>query len=200
LDNRTSALGAVTGGNAVVAGEGTVAAVPATTQGVIQIEEPGASSSANGTLPQPAPATPAEQIKVQLTKGMKDGSDSINVLLHPEDLGTVEVKLQMQDGQVKATITASSAETLQMLKDDSHQLTQSLQNAGFNTDANSLSFQLRGDQQSNSAFAQQQQNNGGSSPSNTSNGISTIDAPTDEQIASATSAARNAAGGLDIKV
>ena len=95
----------------------------------------------------PVQPNPVDQIKVQLSKSLKDGADTLSVQLHPEDLGRVDVKLEMQNGQVKATITADRPETLQMLKNDSSSLQQSLNNAGLGTDANSLNFQLRGEQQ-----------------------------------------------------
>jgi flagellar hook-length control protein FliK len=201
MDQRTSALEAATGGSATATGEMALAAVAASTQGVVQTEEPNAASASPApTLPQAAQASPAEQIKVQLTKGMKDGSDSINVLLHPEDLGTVEVKLLMQDGQVKATISASNPETLQLLKNDAQQLQQSLQNAGFNTDSNALSFQLRGDQQNSSAFAQQQQNNGQNSPANTTGSEAAATLASDDGSASLARSTVTLQGGLDIQV
>ena len=206
MDNKTLALDPVTGGSAVLTGDVASAATAAATQGIVQTEEPSAASTAS----QPSfgqslasAANPSEQVKVQLTKGLKDGSDTINVLLHPEDLGTVEVKLQLQDGQVKATISADNPDTLALLKNDSHQLTQSLQNAGFNTDSNSLNFQLRGEQQQNSAFAQQQQGQGSgqNGSSSGSNGPAyTTDSDIDEQVATATANTASGNGGLDISV
>ncbi len=200
LDQQTFAPDAVTGGSAAPTGDVASAAFTAATQGVVQTEEPSAASTAS-PLPQAANAAPAEQIKVQLTKGLKDGSDTINVTLHPEDLGTVEVKLQMQDGQVKATITANNADTLALLQADQHHLQQSLQAAGFTTDSNSLSFQLRGDQQANNSFAQQGQNNGQNSGGNLS-GAPVYSSDPEQETAPATILGVNQSknGGLDINV
>jgi flagellar hook-length control protein FliK len=202
MDQQSLAIEAVTGGNATIsAGDGSLAAAAASMQGLVQPEEPSATSGAvQATLPQAASATPAEQIKVQLAKGMKDGSDSITILLHPEDLGTVEVKLQMQDGQVKANISADNPATLALLKNDAHQLQQSLQSAGFNTDSNALSFQLRDPQQQNSAFAQQQQNNGQNGQNNTTGRGTTADIVTEETLPTSVNSLGNANGGLDISV
>ena len=124
------------------------------------------------------------------------------MLLHPEDLGTVEVKLQMQDGQVKATISADNPDTLALLKNDSHQLTQSLQSAGFNTDSNSLNFQLRGEQQNaGNAFAQQQGQGGGQSGhSGSPPSAYTADSDIDDQVTAATSSTLSSNNGLDISV
>jgi len=212
MDTRTLALDPATGGTPALTGDVASAATAAATQGVLQTEGPGAANpgtAATGSafpLSQAAAANPAEQVKVQVSKGLKDGSDSIDVLLHPADLGTVQVKLQMQDGQVKATISADNPQTLALLKNDAHQLTQSLQNAGFNTDSNSLSFQMRGEQQSSGgAFAQQQSGQGGSGSGQGSNSGSTpspytTDSEIDEQVLAATSGSGSLLSGLDIKV
>ena len=209
MDNRTLALDPATGGTPALTGDVASAATAAATQGIVRTEEPSAASAATQpfSLAQAAEANPTEQVKVQVTKGTKDGSDSIDVLLHPADLGTVQVKLQMQDGQVKATITADNPQTLALLKNDAHQLTQSLQDAGFNTDRDSLNFQMRGDQQSSgSAFAQQQQGQGsGSGAGNSSDSGSnatpyTTDSEIDEQVLAATAGNGASASGLDINV
>ena len=205
MDNKTLALDPAAGGNTALTGDVASAATAAASQGVVQTEGPSAANTAASptgfSQSLAAAANPSEQVKVQLTKGLKDGSDTINVLLHPEDLGTVEVKLQMQDGQVKATISADNPDTLALLKNDSHQLTQQLQNAGFNTDSNSLNFQLRGEGQQGGAFAQQQgQDNGQSSNSGSSNSPYTTDSEVDEQVLAATANGAAANGGLDISV
>ena len=205
MDNRTLALDPVNGGSPALTGDVALAATAAATQGIVQAEEPSAASSSTAatfTLPQAAEANPSEQVKIQVSKGLKDGSDTINVLLHPEDLGTVEVKLQMQDGQVKATITADNPDTLSLLKGDAHQLVQSLQDAGFNTDSNSLNFEMRGEQQQNGALAQQQQGQGSgqSSNSGSNSGHYTSDSVEDEQPTTAPLSDGSSASGLDISV
>jgi flagellar hook-length control protein FliK len=213
MDTRTLALDQATGGSPALTGDAATAATAAATQGIVQTEGPGVTSASTATastfsLSQAATANPSEQVKVQVTKGLKDGSDSIDVLLHPADLGTVQVKLQMQDGQVKATITADNPQTLALLKNDAHQLTQSLQNAGFNTDSESLNFQMRGEQQSaGNAFAQQQSGQGGSSSGDQNGSDSgsttspyTTDSEIDEQVLAATSGSGSNLSGLDINV
>jgi flagellar hook-length control protein FliK len=206
-DKKTLALDPAAGGSTALTGDVASAATAAASQGVVQTEGPSAANSTASAAGfdrslLAATANPAEQVKIQLTKGLKDGSDSINVLLHPEDLGTVEVKLQLQDGQVKATISADNADTLALLKNDSHQLTQQLQNAGFNTDSNSLSFQMRGEQQQNSGLAGQQQGQSNSQSSNSGSNASayTTDSDIDEQVLTATAKGASSAGGLDISV
>jgi flagellar hook-length control protein FliK len=201
MDSRTLALDPAKGGDPALTGDVASAATAAATQGIVQTEEPSAASSAAAPFSQflAGAANPAEQVKVQVTKGLKDGSDSIDMLLHPADLGTVQVKLEMQDGQVKATITADNPQTLALLKNDAHQLTQSLQNAGFDTDSSSLSFQMRdGQQSSGSTFAGQQQGQNSSSGSTGSSYATESDI--DEQLPAATAQTAASDSGLDIKV
>jgi flagellar hook-length control protein FliK len=119
-----------------------------------------ATGSTTQTRP-PVTASPVDQIKIQLGKGLKDGADTLSVQLHPEDMGRVDIKLEMQDGQVKATITADRPETLQMLKSDAGTLQQALNSAGLSADHNSLNFQLRGDQQQQQQQLAQQYNQTG---------------------------------------
>jgi flagellar hook-length control protein FliK len=137
----------------------TIVAGPATLQGLSQTQE-SAGANITQTVRQTVQPSPVDQIKVQLSKSLKDGADTLSVQLHPEDLGRVDVKLEMQNGQVKATITADRPETLQLLKNDASSLQQSLSNAGLSTDANSLSFQLRGEQQQQQQSQQQAGQNG----------------------------------------
>jgi len=144
-----------------------------------------------------------DQVKLQIDKGAATGSNTISVILHPEELGRVEVKLEMgQDGQVKATVTADNAQTLQTLKNDSHSLQQSLQDAGLSADANSLNFQLRSDQQS--AQQQQQQSGGDTSQGQTAQADTSLtDDSTDTGLTSAAALAAwnaNSSDGLDIRV
>ncbi len=144
----------------------------------------------------------AEQVKVQIDKAAATGSNTISIVLHPEELGRVEVKLEMQDGgQVKATVTADNAATLQTLKNDSQGLQQSLQNAGLSTTPDALSFQLQSGQQ---GWQRQQQSGGG----NSGNGGGTVspvlaDTGTAEDAtvqAVQSSWSGNPADGLDIRI
>ncbi len=156
----------------------------------------GPTAAATPAARPPVLPTPAEQIKVQLGRGLKEGNDTISVQLHPDDLGRVEVKLEMQNGQVKATITADRPETLQLLKNDAAGLQQSLQDAGLHADSNSLSFELRGEQR------QQQQTAGDGSAGRGRPGFDAegdaIAAP--QALAAALPRSPVSAGGVDISV
>lgn len=173
---------------------------PTALVGIGTAQAPGQTEGTTAAAPPaarpPVLPTPAEQIKVQLGRGLKEGNDTISVQLHPDDLGRVEVKLEMQNGQVKATITADRPETLQLLKNDAAGLQQSLQDAGLHADSNALSFELRGEQR------QQQQTAGDGSAGRGRPGFDAegdaIAAP--QALAAALPRSPVAAGGVDISV
>jgi hypothetical protein len=98
---------------------------------------------------QPQPATPRqviEQIKVHITRAAKAGLDRVTIQLRPEDLGRIEIKLEMfQDGKVKASIAADNPATLELLQKDARGMERALQDAGLRADASDLEFSLRGE-------------------------------------------------------
>ena len=109
------------------------------------------------------PVTPAEQVSLVVQKGLAEGKTSMTIALNPDNLGKVEVKLDIaKDGSVQASVIAENADTLTMLKNDNAGLHQALHNAGLSTDSSSLNFSLRSDNHGQSqgqgfAEAQQQQ-------------------------------------------
>ena len=94
---------------------------------------------------QSAPSRPiVQQISVNITKAVADGLDKINIQLRPEELGRVEVKLEVNNhGRVSAHIVADRPETLELLRNDARSLEKALQEAGFDTGSGDLSFDLR---------------------------------------------------------
>lgn len=99
-----------------------------------------------------------EQIKVNITKSAVKGVDTINVKLKPEELGHIEIKMQIaKDGKLQAHIISSRAETMDMLQKEMSSLEKAFNDAGFETDSNSFSFSFREDQQSE----RQKEANGG---------------------------------------
>ena len=116
--------------------------------GQFSLSQNGNTTSTNSTAqtaqkPIPQPAT--NQVFVQLTKAVQNGQNKITVQLRPEELGRVEVKLDIGgDGRVKAMVMADKPETLDLLQKDSRVLERALQDAGLKTDNNSLSFNLQG--------------------------------------------------------
>ena len=134
----------------------------------------GTQSTQDSQAPQApqAPVTPrtlqqaqvADQVSVQIAKQAKEGVDQINIKLNPQELGRVEVHLEVnKDGTVQATVFAENKDTLAMLQKDADSLAKALSNAGLNTDAGSMNFNLRGDgqQQQFAGNGNSQQNGGG---------------------------------------
>ncbi|MBT4890264.1 MAG: hypothetical protein HON65_12000 [Rhodospirillales bacterium] len=96
----------------------------------------------------------SHQISVNITKAIASGMDKITVQLRPDNLGRVEVKLEVgSNGKVSATIIADRPETIELLRNDSRNLEKALQDAGLDANANDLNFSLR-DQNENSGESQ----------------------------------------------
>ena len=103
----------------------------------------------------PGQARPlAQQISVNISKAVSEGLDRISIQLRPDNLGRVEVKLEVsQNGRVNATIIADRPEALELLRNDSRNLERALQDAGLDTQSGDLNFSLR-DQQENPSDSQ----------------------------------------------
>ena len=132
----------------------------------------------------------AGQIAINLKQAIAAGENEIQIQLKPASLGTIDVKLNVNhDGRLTAVISADRSDTLNLLKQDSSSLQQSLRDAGFSADSGSLSFNLRSDTQS---FAQ---NSTPQLPASLS--TATTDLPT---VSAVVRAQRQHAGTLDIQV
>ena len=93
-----------------------------------------------------------DQIKVKITKAFKDGTDKIEIILRPKELGTIRVRLETdKDGKTTVHLTASRAETIDMLQRDVSALKQALNDAGLNTSDQAFTFNYRGEEQQNSS-------------------------------------------------
>lgn len=96
-----------------------------------------------------------DQIKVKITKAFKDGTDKIEIILRPKELGTIRVRLETdKDGKMTVHLTASRAETIDMLQRDVSALKQALNDAGLNTSDQAFTFNYRGEEQQNSSHEQ----------------------------------------------
>ncbi|HSV29476.1 MAG TPA: flagellar hook-length control protein FliK, partial [Candidatus Omnitrophota bacterium] len=91
------------------------------------------------------PKQVVDQISVQISKQAKDGGDTIKVQLKPTDLGSIEIKLEVQDGRVTAHVTADNKDTLAALQKDARGLEKALQDAGLKTEQGALTFSLSND-------------------------------------------------------
>jgi flagellar hook-length control protein FliK len=88
------------------------------------------------------PGTAVDQVAVKLSSSAKDGGGKISIKLNPEELGRVDVKLDIgRDGIVRATVMADRPETLDLLQRDARGLERALQEAGLKTDGQSLNFE-----------------------------------------------------------
>jgi flagellar hook-length control protein FliK len=101
-----------------------------------------------------------DQVAVQIKKAAKDGIERISMQLRPEELGRVDVRMEIgQDGKITAQIAVERAQTLELLQKDQKALEKALQEAGFNADSSSLSFSLK--EQGGDAYREQAEQNGG---------------------------------------
>ena len=85
-----------------------------------------------------------DQVKVNITKSAVKGVDNIEIKLKPEDLGHIEVKMQIsKDGKLHAHIISSRPETMEILQREAGSLEKAFNDAGFDMDSGSLSFSFR---------------------------------------------------------
>lgn len=85
-----------------------------------------------------------DQVKVNITKSAVKGVDNIEIKLKPQDLGQIEIKMQIsKDGKLQAHIVSSRPETMEILQKEVQNLEKAFQDAGFQTDEGSLSFSFR---------------------------------------------------------
>ena len=101
----------------------------------------------------------ADQVKVNITKSAVKGLDKIDIQLKPEDLGTVEVKMQISKGKLQAQIVASNQEAFEVLQKEVHVLEKAFEDAGFQLDEGSLSFSFKEDSHNSEQNANQELRN-----------------------------------------
>ena len=84
---------------------------------------------------------------MNISKAIGEGINKIQIQLQPSDMGKVEIQLDVsREGRVIATVLADRPETLENLQRDSKSLERALQQAGLQTNSESLNFGLRDDQ------------------------------------------------------
>ncbi|HEV2549858.1 MAG TPA: flagellar hook-length control protein FliK [Stellaceae bacterium] len=140
------------------------------------------------------PHAVAEQVAINVHQAVKSGTDHIQIQLQPADLGTIDVKLNVNhDGRVTVVVSADRSDTLNLLQQDAGGLTQALRDAGLQADNSSLSFNLRG------GFQFQQQQSAGSG-GGSRDGAYPSDGDGSDVIAAPLPSFRRHAGALDIHV
>lgn len=104
----------------------------------------------------------ANQVALQISRSVQNGTDSFQIRLDPPELGRVDVKLEIaHDGRVSAVVAVDNDQTLQMLLRDQGVLERALQEAGLKTDSGSLNFSLSQGGERDEAPAQQGQHANG---------------------------------------
>lgn len=87
--------------------------------------------------------SPLEQIKIKISQGFELGQDKISVKLHPEELGKVDVEMNVDsDGRTNIRIVADKSETLDFLRRDSNELQRALREVGVQADDKNMQFSL----------------------------------------------------------
>lgn len=86
-----------------------------------------------GAAPGPSglQATPTEQIGEQIQVSLARGENDATIQLHPRELGSVRIRLQMENGQLHLSIRAEQADTGRMLDSRLADLRQSLEGQGI---------------------------------------------------------------------
>lgn len=150
--------------NAMLATQAATTPQPASANSFARAEQAVLASTGSAGQPvarqaaSPAPVQPPKppvpprlvtnQVAVQIQKAAAQGSDRINIQLKPAELGRVEVQMDVaRDGRVTAVISAERSETLDLLQRDARALQSALNDAGLRTDSESLSFNLKGQNQ-----------------------------------------------------
>ena len=79
---------------------------------------------------------------------LRDGNmGTINLILHPEELGNVKISLELNDKMVSAQIKVASEEAFQAFKESIASLKQAFADSGFDTGSFDLSWAGNGQQQ-----------------------------------------------------
>lgn len=102
---------------------------------------------------------PVEQIRVRIQQDATKG-ETIKIALRPDNLGKVEVKLDIREGKVNAQVVAETSEALEMMKTDARGLEKALNDAGLRADPGSVTFSLK-DGGAQQQMAQQDQGQNG---------------------------------------
>lgn len=138
-----AASGAAQSGITVVDGASGGTASLGENNSIQQRSAPAPTQAAHRPPPLP-PGMLADQVAVNIQKGLSQGQDKITVQLRPQELGRVEIKLEVNhDGKMTAVVAAERPETLDMLRQDARSLIDSLTQAGMNMDENGLNFMLQ---------------------------------------------------------
>ena len=126
------------------------AALPMTMADPLQATAAGSDVPAPTGAPVPAASVvtpPAAQVAVHLSRQLS-GGETLVVSLSPEELGAVEIEIELDDdGHARAHIAAELPSTLELIQRDASLLEQALESAGLDLAPEALTFDLRRDGQ-----------------------------------------------------
>ena len=105
-----------------------------------RLAEPAATMA--GT-PTPQPPLPVAALPASIAIKALSGSNHFDIRLNPEELGRINVSLEIdQDGTIRASIAAERPEALQLIVREARALEQAFDQAGFRRDEGALNFSL----------------------------------------------------------
>jgi flagellar hook-length control protein FliK len=138
---------------------------------------------------------PLAAMAIEIGMRAMRGAKEFAIRLDPEDLGRVDVRLEVsEEGQVQARVVVEKVETLQLLQRDARTLERAFDQAGLNTSPDGLQFSLR------DPGSQGRNGEGGDSRHASAQQAANEDEPAFDDIKLRPGLYRSAAGGLDIRI
>ncbi len=91
-----------------------------------------------------------EQIKINIKKAARLGTDKIDIVLKTKELGSIKIHLEItKDGDIKVALSVNRDQTFDLLRTDIETLKQSLADSGFNMNESSFSLNYKDGQDEN---------------------------------------------------
>ena len=108
------------------------------------VAEPAYGTETTASVARPAQAVPLAHLPVEIVHAFREGIDRLEVHLHPEDLGSVDVTVEVgQDQRAHIIIAAERPETLELLQRDLRQIERVLAAQGLRLDGGGIEMNLR---------------------------------------------------------
>jgi flagellar hook-length control protein FliK len=117
--------------------------------GLVQAAGPAAGTDPRTIVTLPAMQrsempVPLQAVAIEIGMRAMRGAKEFAIRLDPEDLGRIDVKLEVSEaGQVQARVVVEKVETLQLLQRDARTLERAFDQAGLKTTPDGLQFSLR---------------------------------------------------------
>lgn len=97
---------------------------------------------------EPALPVPADEVAVHVVKAAERGQTELQMRLHPEELGRIDVRLAFDgDNGVKVQIVADEAHAVDVLQRHGHELERALQQSGFEVSRDGIRYDVGRDPQ-----------------------------------------------------